>query len=109
VASGQTAQVNWTLVTSGNGGSSGRVQALASSFDPPEVTIPVGGTVTFVGATAGHTVTPDNPNQTGVWTGFNLGLNQEVTITFDTAGTFEYHCIPHASIGMRGKIIVENN
>jgi len=41
---------------------------------------------------------------------FNLGpfaLGQSATHTFATAGTFPYHCIVHANMGMRGTVQVD--
>jgi plastocyanin len=41
---------------------------------------------------------------------FNLGpfaIGQSAVFTFATAGTFPYHCIPHASMGMRGSVQVD--
>jgi plastocyanin len=53
-----------------------------------------------------HTVTPNDPDQAGVWHGFGLAQGQERSHTFDSPGTYEYHCIPHQAIGMRGTIVV---
>ncbi len=66
----------------------------------------------------GHTVTPDNSAQWGTpgsgdapdsW----LNGGETWSWTFDKAGTYAYHCIPHATkastgyLGMAGTIIVE--
>lgn len=43
-------------------------------------------------------------------THFNLGpfaAGQSLSFTFTTAGTFPYHCVPHASMGMRGTVQVD--
>ena len=34
------------------------------------------------------------------------GAVDEVTYTFDSAGTYEFICIPHKELGMVGKITV---
>jgi hypothetical protein len=42
---------------------------------------------------------------------FNLGpfgLGQSVELTFASAGTFGYHCIPHRSMGMTGIVQVDD-
>jgi plastocyanin len=42
-----------------------------------------------------------------VWdTGDMTGGKSTVT-TFNTAGTFPFHCIHHGSMGMRGTVIVQ--
>src|SRR5512138_1333531 len=41
---------------------------------------------------------------------FNLGpfaVGQSRSFTFATAGTFPYHCVAHASMGMRGTVQVD--
>ena len=43
-------------------------------------------------------------------TSFGLGpfaLEQSARLTFPSAGTFGYHCIPHESMGMRGTVQVD--
>jgi hypothetical protein len=43
-------------------------------------------------------------------TSFNLGpfaLGASATLTFATAGSFGYHCIPHRSMGMVGTVQVD--
>lgn len=37
-----------------------------------------------------------------------FGLGQSAQVTFSTAGTFGYHCIPHQSMGMVGSVQVDN-
>jgi plastocyanin len=73
------------------------------AFSPNSVTIAPGGTVTFVFGTVAHTVKFD--------TGTNppadiLGSNANTSIsrTFNTAGTFTFHCIIHPQ--MTGTVIV---
>lgn len=107
VQAGQTATVNWELSEEDeNGGAENEVAAQGDSFVPETIQIPVGGTVTWRGVSGDHTVTPDDPDQAGVWQGFGLGQGQERSHTFDTPGAYEYHCIPHQAVGMRGTIVV---
>ncbi len=95
-------------------------------FDPAEITVSVGDTVTWenVGSVA-HSVTayedeiPDGatyfasggfdsesaardayPNEGAV------GSGETYEHTFETAGEFQYFCIPHES-GMKGTVVVE--
>jgi plastocyanin len=81
------------------------------SFSPDDVTIRVGGTVTFeVGSS--HTATEveeaDWEAETGIPKdgGFRVDFGGTETITFDTPGTYWYCCEPHAGSGMKGKITV---
>ena len=106
VAAGGTATVNWSAVE--EGGAPTIVTLSGTSFSPSNVTIPVGGTVRWVVSNGSHTVTPDNPGQTGVWSGTGLlDPGQQFEFTFTTAGEFDYHCIPHESLGMTGTITVQ--
>lgn len=47
-----------------------------------------------------HTVTENN----GVFNSGNLNLNQQFSFTFNTAGTYDYHCNIHTT--MRGQVEV---
>lgn len=85
----------------------------ANTFDPAEVTIDVGDTVTWEnGADRFHTITPgsgpndDDPHDE--WDRQTMeAADDTFEHTFNTAGTFEYFCEPHFDVGMRGTIIVE--
>ena len=71
------------------------------AFDPKTVTIKVGQTVTWTNQdSATHTVTGDGGIDSG-----DLPKGQSYSKTFDTAGTFNYHCSIHPS--MTGQVIVE--
>jgi plastocyanin len=78
-----------------------------TSFNPSTTTVPKGTTVKWVNtSSASHTITPDQPNQAGVWSSTIItGFSQSFTHTFNTSGTYNYHCSLHA--GMNGTIIVE--
>lgn len=108
VTAGNTARVNWGLQASSGGGPVQEIRASGVSFSPQNVTISPGTTVRWIIDNGSHTVTPDNANQAGVWQDPGL-LNpgQSFEHTFTTAGTYNYHCIPHASQGMTGVIVVE--
>jgi plastocyanin len=46
----------------------------------------------------------------GAGSQFNFGpfaIGQSVTFTFANAGTFPYHCVVHANMGMRGSVQVD--
>jgi len=76
------------------------VTIAAFAFAPAELRVPVGTTVTWRNNDpTAHTVTGD---------GFNTGpLEQGVTgtLTFETAGTFDYFCAIHPT--MKGRVVVE--
>lgn len=73
-------------------------------FNPPNITIEVGSTVTWTNEDpVEHTTTADN----GEWDSGLMAQGDTFNHTFEEAGTFTYHCIPHQSQGMTGTIIVE--
>lgn len=73
-------------------------------FNPGNITIEVGSTVTWTNEDpVEHTTTADN----GEWDSDLMGQGDTFNHTFEEAGTFPYHCIPHQAQGMTGAIIVE--
>jgi len=71
------------------------------AFDPDTVTIKVGQTVTWTNQdSVVHTVTGDGGIESD-----NLSKGDSYSKTFDTEGTFDYHCSIHPS--MKGQVIVE--
>jgi plastocyanin len=71
------------------------------AYDPGEVSVPVGGTVTWVNTDrASHTTTS---NAAG-WDSGIIAPGREFSSTFPTAGTFQYHCAIHP--GMVGTVVV---
>ena len=68
------------------------------------ITVAVGTTVSWKNTDGiAHTSTSDS----GVWDTGNMPAGSTQTTTFNTAGTFAYHCTYHASMGMRGTVIVK--
>ena len=76
-------------------------------FDPNELTIPAGDTVTFING--------DLPPHNMVIEGFpelshpDLAFvgGESFNVTFTRAGDYEFQCEPHAGAGMKGVIHVE--
>ena len=76
-------------------------------FEPNEITIPAGDTVTFVNG--------DLPPHNMVIEGFpelshpDLSFvgGESFNVTFTRAGDYEFQCEPHAGAGMKGVIHVE--
>lgn len=75
------------------------------AFDPQEVTVEKGSTVVWTNSdNIQHNVVPDNPSAD--FRGSELlSRGQTYEWTFDTPGTYTYHCGPHPN--MTGKITVE--
>ena len=94
-----TAQATQAAATPGAQGAS--VDAKNFAFEPKTVTIKVGQTVTWTNQdSVTHTVTGDGGIDSG-----DLSKGESYSKTFDTAGTFNYHCSIHPS--MTGQVIVE--
>jgi plastocyanin len=72
------------------------------AFDPTTVTINVGDSVTWTNQDSiAHTATAgDGSFDTG-----NIVAGGTESVTFDTAGTFAYHCTIHAT--MNGTVVVQ--
>ena len=92
-----------TKGAAGDGRSAG-VAIVDNSFDPPEVSVKAGGTVSWTNTgKAKHTVTVRD----GSWTSDLLAFGARYQKTFDTPGTFDYYCTLHP--GMVGKLTVTND
>jgi len=74
------------------------------AFSPATITVSVGTTVTWKNQDSyAHTSTSDS----GVWDTGNIAGGTSATTTFNTAGTYPYHCTYHVSMGMKGTVIVQ--
>jgi plastocyanin len=89
-----------------------RVSILDNRFDPPTITIPAGRTITWTNnGVAPHTVTSNpgtlgcNPPSTESFSSGTLNTNQPFPHTFNTPGTFAYHCEIHGC-SMAGTVTV---
>lgn len=82
-------------------GSTTSVTISGRAFSPATMTVAKGTTVTWTNQDSlPHTVTGDN----GGPSSGQLSQGQTYPFTFDTAGTFDYHCANHSD--MLGKVIV---
>ena len=71
-------------------------------FSPNPISIKVGDTVTW---TNNGSVTHTSTSNTGTWNTGNIATGAtSVAVTFNTAGTFAYHCAIHPS--MTGSVVV---
>jgi plastocyanin len=83
-------------------------------YEPAELTVTVGDTVTWVWESDTHNVVPSSQPDSANWSGTEGGDDQlydqghEYSYTFETAGTYEFYCTPHESAGMTGTITVES-
>ncbi len=104
VAAGQTATVNLLLDRSGGTPQSGNVPVSIAGFAfvPADLTITAGSTVTWKNNdTVAHTATGD----AGEFDSGNLANGASFAHTFNTKGTFTYHCAIHAT--MKATIVVQ--
>lgn len=84
-------------------GASADIRIIDLDYDPREVTVAVGATVTWTNTgQAPHTVT----DRSGGWTSDVLPTGGTFQHTFDTVGRYEYICTLHAN--MVGTIIVSD-
>jgi plastocyanin len=76
-------------------------------FEPNEVTVSVGDTVTFVnGDLPPHNIVfLENAELSHSDLAFMSG--EKFPVTFDKAGDYEFQCEPHAGAGMKGVIHVQ--
>lgn len=80
----------------------------STGFSPSVLNIVVGDTVTFVNTGGNHNVNgttqtfPSNPESFGN----SVGSGWTFQHVFQTTGTYNYQCDPHAGMGMTGSIIV---
>lgn len=81
------------------------------AFDPLEITINVGETVTWTNLDiVPHTATSGNPEDAdfgSVFQSARLGINDSFTHTFDEPGEFIYFCEVHPVMMRDAKVIVQ--
>ena len=99
--SGETATGESTP-ESGSGGSGDAVEIVEFNYEPEELTVPAGTTVTFTNQDAApHTATADDDSfDTG-----RLAQDDAAEETFDEPGTYSYFCRFH--VFMKGSVVVE--
>jgi plastocyanin len=90
----------------------GVVNVLATannSFDPPQVTIKVGQTVRWTWRGGTHNVVSGkNCTREDEFKGSGAPApGGTYEFTFEKAGTFEYFCELHCSMGMKGQVVVQ--
>ncbi len=96
---------NITTANSSTSAVAGKTVTLTNNmFAPKTVTIKKGQSVTWVAKDGSHTVKADN----GSFQSGTLTAGKSFSHTFDTPGTYGYHCTFHGSPGhdMAGKVVV---
>jgi|tagenome__1003787_1003787.scaffolds.fasta_scaffold20534415_2 plastocyanin len=89
------------FIVAGAASAAGKAVSIAGfAFNPGTIKVHAGDTITWTNQdAASHTATGD-----GFDTG-TIGTGASASVTFDTAGTFAYHCSIHSS--MTGTVVVE--
>jgi len=78
------------------------VKIVGFAFTTTPVTIHVGDSIEWTnGDSVGHTATADD----GSWDTGTIAGGTKASLSFNTAGTFTYHCSIHSS--MHGTVVVE--
>jgi plastocyanin len=82
------------------------------AFSPKHLKVEQGDTVTWVNQVKDyHNVItyPDGypKGSSGFVSPYLSAAGDKWSYTFSDAGTYEYHCIPHVLMGMRGTVVVE--
>lgn len=99
IANGQNTTTNPTMPPKGRAIVDVSIQDFF--FSPTPVTIAIGDTVRWTNnGPSGHSSTSD----TGIWDSGVLSVGQTFSFTFNTAGTYAYHCKIHTS--MHGSVVV---
>jgi plastocyanin len=85
-----------------SGGTGDAVEIVEFEFEPEEITVPAGTTITFTNQDkAAHTATADDSS----FDTEELGKGDSAEETFDEPGTYSYYCRFH--VFMKGSVVVE--
>jgi plastocyanin len=90
----------------GGGALTAEVTLVNTAFNPPQIEVEAGTTVTWINAdTTAHTVTAGTRDApTGLFDSGNLDPGGTFSFTFTEPGTYDYFCTPHD--GMDGTVVV---
>lgn len=81
------------------------VQTVGTNFSPNSLTIPAGSSVFFTNTSSTHNVMGYDPPSEPFCGGGNFHPGPMCTVTFNTPGTYLYHCTLHLP-GMTGSVTV---
>ena len=96
-----------TVVTQGQ--VSHAIEVVSNVFIPDSLTIQAGDTVIWTNTQGTHNVNgtqdayPNNPESFFT----EVGAGWTYSFVFTVPGIYNYHCDPHKSLGMKGKVVVE--
>lgn len=77
-------------------------------FEPAVVTIKAGDTVTWTNTdTVLHSATAKAQNGKIPFNSGMLPKDRSYSHTFTEPGTYDYFCVPHQNMGMKGQVVVE--
>jgi serine-aspartate repeat-containing protein C/D/E len=112
IAADQTTQTSAFNLTTRVAPANNDIQIIGTSFSPEKLTISAGTTVRWIGDGGTHTITPQNPNQPGVFERVQFSSpNVVLTHTFSVPGqVYVYRCEFHSdnfTTGMVGTITVQ--
>jgi plastocyanin len=97
-----------TALSQGNDPGAVQVAARDNVFEPADVTIKRGETVTWTNTGQNfHTVTSGSECTPSGKFNAELPPGDQFSQTFEAAGVYPYYCVPHCSMGMTGTITVE--
>jgi plastocyanin len=95
-------------ISQGDGPGDVQVAARDNVFEPADVTIKRGETVTWTNAGQSfHTVTSGEDCTPSGKFNAELPPGEQFSQTFEAVGVFPYYCVPHCAMGMTGTITVE--
>ena len=75
------------------------------SFQPAEIRVRRGTAITWVNCEPPGIDAHTSTSNEAVWDSGFLARGGKFSFTFDSTGSFEYHCVPHPF--MRGRVLVE--
>lgn len=77
-------------------------------FEPEELTVEPGTTVRWTWRSDNHAISVEAKPADADWSGHETPENEqfEYEHTFEVLGEYEYHCLPHESVGMVGAVTV---
>jgi plastocyanin len=79
----------------GNNGGTNTVKIQGMAFSPSVITVTAGTTVKWTNYdNVAHTVTSDD----GLFDSGSISTNGTFSQTFDSTGTYDYHCTPHPTM-----------
>jgi plastocyanin len=81
------------------------VNAVDYAFQPPELQVAPGDTVTWNFVNGGHTATSTR-GQAERWDSGSAAAGQRYPHTFETPGRYQYICVPHEAFDMKGVVTV---